>query len=246
VPTAGAHEWQALSPVVHGERAGGEECVEKLAAAVREPGGVTAGRAVVEVDVDLLHRQPGSEHVDRHPHLAAEPGCERKAGGAGTLAEAALARERLAGREARPQEDELPRDALGDPEPTAHAAGERGHAKVGVSLGEGCERSPQVGVAQEQRARRGHPLARAQRLALPSCFETQHDRAGLLRCRGGAVGGGSVDDEDLCVAELGPQGLDRLADPLHLIAGRNEDRELSHSGPARRLPPGRRRRSPSP
>ena len=97
---------------------------------------------------------------------------------------------------------------------------------------EGRKRPPQVGVAEEQRARRGHPLARAQRLALPSLLEAEDDRARVLRRRGGAVRGGSVDDEDLGVAELGPQGPDRLADSLRLIAGRNEDGELSHSEPA--------------
>jgi hypothetical protein len=109
---------------------------------VREAGGVTAGRAVVEVEVDLLHAQPGSERVDRHPHLAAEPGCEWEARGAGPLAQATLSGERLAGLEARPQVDELPRDALGNAESAAHAMRERGHAEVGVSLGKGRQRPP--------------------------------------------------------------------------------------------------------
>ena len=109
---------------------------------MREAGGVTAGRAVVEVEVDLLHAQPGSERVDRHPHLAAEPGCEREARGAGTLAQATLSGERLAGREARPHVDKLPRDALGNSESAAHAVRERGHAEVGVSLGKGRQRPP--------------------------------------------------------------------------------------------------------
>ncbi len=61
------------------ERAGREDGVDELAAAMEEARRVATGRAVVEVELDLLELEPGAKRVDRHPYLAAEAGRERKA-----------------------------------------------------------------------------------------------------------------------------------------------------------------------
>src|SRR6185503_6639055 len=147
---------------------------------VTETRRVAPGRAVVEIEVDLLDGEPGPQRVDGHAHLTPESRRKREAGCSRLLAQPALARERLAGREARPQTDELAPDALGEPEPTADAARERRHAQIRFSLRERRQRPAQVGVAEEERARRSHALAGGERLALPALRETEDDRAGRL------------------------------------------------------------------
>ena len=49
-----------------------EHEIGELAAAVREPAQVAAGRAVLEIELDLLDLEAGADGVDRHPRLDAE------------------------------------------------------------------------------------------------------------------------------------------------------------------------------
>src|SRR5918996_469783 len=67
---------------------------------VDEPRRVTAARPVLEVELDLLEGEPGAQRVDRHAHLAPEPGREREACRPRLDAHEPLARERLARRDA--------------------------------------------------------------------------------------------------------------------------------------------------
>jgi hypothetical protein len=120
--------------VVDGERAGREQDVQQLAPAVEEAGEVAPRGSMVEVDLDLFHAQPRPECVDRHPHLAAEARCQRKARRAGSGTQATLARQRLARCEAGAEGDELTGDSLGDPEPAAGFVAESRDDQVGVTL----------------------------------------------------------------------------------------------------------------
>ena len=100
-----------------------EHRVEQLAPPVEEPRRVAARGPVVEVDLDLLDGEAGAERVDGHAHLAAEAGREREAGRPGAYADEPLSRERLPGSDARAEPDQLPPDALGDPEAAADPLG---------------------------------------------------------------------------------------------------------------------------
>ena len=82
--------------MIHGQRARGEQCVEQLPSAVPGTRRVAPGRAVVEVEVDLLDGEPGPQRVDGHAHLTPESRRKREAGRPRLLAQPALAGERLA------------------------------------------------------------------------------------------------------------------------------------------------------
>src|SRR5581483_7301603 len=101
------------------QRSAGDERIDELAAAVREPAGVTARRAVAERHDDLRDVEPGAQDIDRHAQLAAEPGCERKGGAACPRRQEALAGERLAQPTAGAGPDHGPCDGLRDPEPAS-------------------------------------------------------------------------------------------------------------------------------
>ena len=56
------------------ERPAGIDGVPQLPRAVDEPAEVAARRTVAERKLHLADTQPRPRRVDRHPHLAAEPG----------------------------------------------------------------------------------------------------------------------------------------------------------------------------
>ena len=80
-----------------------------------EPAQDAAGRAVREVELDLLDGDARPCGVDRHARLGAEAGREREDGGARCGRQRALARQGLRHLEAPARADQLPRDALRDP-----------------------------------------------------------------------------------------------------------------------------------
>ena len=196
---------------------------------------VAARRAVVEVELDLLEGEAGAERVDRHAHLAAEAGSEREAGRAGAGTDDPLAGERLPRCGARAEANELPPHPLGDAEASADPAPESRHREVGVALDERPERPAQIGVAEEEPSRGRGALAGRQSLALAQPLDPDHDGARGLgpACR--PVLGAPVDDEDLGLGEVLPQGGHGLPDPVLLVARGDEDGQgvevATHSRP---------------
>jgi hypothetical protein len=114
-----ADERHARATVVHPQRSGCERRVEELPAAVYEAACVAAGRAMFELERDLLHVHPRVHGVDRHPCLRAEARRERKDSGARFSGKRALSRERLRRLEARAEADEGARGRLRNPEAAA-------------------------------------------------------------------------------------------------------------------------------
>ena len=77
--------------MVHTERAGGQNRVHELTAPVRKTGRVASRRPMVELEGNLLEAEAGSERVDCHPCLAAEPAGHREAHDPGPLQRQRLA-----------------------------------------------------------------------------------------------------------------------------------------------------------
>ena len=65
-----------------------------------------------------------------------KPDASGKAGRPGAYADEPLPRERLPGSDARAEPDQLPPDALGDPEAAPDSSAERRHREVGFAPGE--------------------------------------------------------------------------------------------------------------
>ena len=198
-----------------------------------EPADVAAGRAVLQVELDLGHPQPRPHGVDRHPRLDPEPrrhGEDRLARGRG---ERALTGERLADVHPSEPADERARDGLGEPEPASRSACEGRHREVGVRLDERREVAAEVGVAEKDRARAALPLRESQRLPLPAAGQPHDTRARRLGHGGRRVVRAVVGHHDLRLRERGPERRHRVADPRLLVARGDEDGEpLAHS-PAR-------------
>ena len=120
----------------------------------RKPGGVAAGGAVVEIELDLLEREPGAERVDRHPHLAAEAGREREARRPGPRAERAAAPRaaRAGATPVRSRTSSRP-TRLARPKPPPTRRLNAATARSASLVGQRQERPAQVGVDKEERAR---------------------------------------------------------------------------------------------
>ena len=157
-----ADERQAQPAVVDGERAGGEERVDELAAAVREAAEVAAGLAVAQRQLELRDAEPGARGVDRHAHFAAESGGEREALLRARPRDSARWPE-SGSRASKPASatDERARHALGDPEAAAAALGERGDREVGAVPDE----RPEVARRGRRRRARAAPAAQPARRA---------------------------------------------------------------------------------
>ena len=140
--------------------------VGELAAAVGEPAQVAPGRAVLEVELDLLDLEPGADGVDRHPRLDAEAHRDGEHGGAGARGEAALPRERLARREAAAQPDQRARRRLREPEAAADAASANAAIASSASDSTSGRRSPRRSASQS-RSGPGSSCALGERQRLP-------------------------------------------------------------------------------
>ena len=108
-PDGRADERQAEPAVVDGLRPAREHEIGELAAAVREPAQVAPGRAMLEVELDLLHLEAGADGVDRHPRLDPEAHRDGEHGRAGAAGQVALPGERLTWREPAAQPDQRAR-----------------------------------------------------------------------------------------------------------------------------------------
>src|SRR5919201_197139 len=243
IPTALA------KPGVERGRATGEGGVEQLAAAVEEAADVASGDAVAERELALLDPAAGADGVDRRADLATEPRRERKARLARRRRERALARERLACLEPAERLDEGAGSALRDPEAAAAPPREGRDREVDAAVSEPPEVALEVGVAEEQRSRRGLAFRKRERLALAQAREADDAGAGPLRDGGSRVAGAVVRDEELGSGEGAAKLRDRRPDARLLVPGRDQDGErLSH--PCRRVSARaaapRCRRTPSP
>ena len=91
-----ADERQAQAAVVDGLRPARENELDELAAAMSEASRGSAGRTMLELQLDLLDREALAGGVDRHPRLDPEAHRYGKHDLAGTLRQVALTGERLA------------------------------------------------------------------------------------------------------------------------------------------------------
>src|SRR5205814_8833110 len=166
--------------VVDGARAAGEQRVERLPPAVREAAGIPCGRAMAERQLEFGNPEAGPDRVDRHPHLAAEAGRERKACLAGGLRQRALARERFLRTEARKSPDEGAARLLGKPESAPLALGEGGDREIAVGCRELRQVSLDVGVDEEDAAGGRGALGEGEGLPFASSRQAEHLRPGTL------------------------------------------------------------------
>src|SRR6185436_11576066 len=133
---------------------------------VDEAGEVAAGRAVLEVDLDLADVEARPQGVDRHPGLDAEAGSGGEDLGAGPSRECALPGKRLLDAAPAPELDQAAGNRLGEPEPAAGAPREAGDGKVCIVFHERPEVSDEVGVAEEERPLAALALGERERLSL--------------------------------------------------------------------------------
>ena len=145
------------------------------------PRSVAAGRAMLEVELDLGDAKAGACGVDRHPRLDTEAGRDREELRARCAREDALTRQRLADTEPTAPGDERAGDRLGDPEAAARAVREDGDGEIGVDHDERCQVAAKVGVAEEEWPTGALALGERQRLALSPPWQPDDARPGLRR-----------------------------------------------------------------
>ncbi len=115
--------------------------------------------------------------------------------------------------------------ALGQTEPAADALAEDRDVDVRVPGEQRSQVAAEVGVAQEQPARRRRPLGRRERLPLAQAAKREHGCAGGLGPLGRAVARAVVGDEHLRLRKPRTQRLHGLADRRFLVPGGDEDRQ---------------------
>ena len=236
-----ADERQAQAAVVDGERPAASSASTSWRPRWAKP---AASRPVARCSSGsstLLDAQPGADGVDRHPHLAAEARREREAGRARRRRERRWPESGSRASKPVSSADERAAGALGDPEAAALPLGERGDGEVGAASSERAQVAAQVGVAEQQRARRRGALGERQRLALAAPRRAGATRApAASRALGRRVARAVVGDDDLAPRGTPPRSAATVcADPLLLVARGDEDgQRLSH--PLAR--PGRQRR----
>jgi hypothetical protein len=119
---------------------------------------------VTQRKLHLEDAQARARGVDRHSHLAAEPGCNREARGPRSPRDRALPGERLAHFEPAQQLDQSTAHALRETEASANSFREYGDVQIAALLKEGFELAREIGVAQQQRPRWRRTLGSRQRL----------------------------------------------------------------------------------
>ncbi len=192
---------------------------------MREPAQVAPGRAVIEVELDLLHLEAGTDGVDRHPRLDPEAHRNGEHGRAGARGQVALPRERLTRREPAAQPDQRARRRLREPEAAADARRERRDRELGLGIDERPQVATEIGVAEQERPRLELPLRERQRLPLAPSREPDHASACLLGALGGRIAGAVVGDDDQRLRELRAEPLDRCTDPALLVTRCDEHRQ---------------------
>ena len=212
--------------MVDGLRPAGEHELGELAAAMREPAQVATRRPMLELELDLLDLEPGADGVDRHPRLDAEAHRDREHRRASPLPTAS-AGPRGARAASRPQRSRISERAarLARPKPPPSLTLNTAIARSASVAASAAQVADEIRVTEEQRPRLELLLGQRQRLALAAAPEPDHAGAGCLGNGGRAVARAVVRDHDRRVGEACPERLDRLADPLLLVARGDEDGE---------------------
>ena len=104
---------------------------------------------------------------------------------------------------------------------------EGGDRQVAVPAEQRREVAAEIGVAEQEVARRRLALTERQRLPFPAVREPNDARAGVLGDARGRVARAVVGDDHLRLRELLPQLRDRRPDPRLLVARGDQDREGS-------------------
>ena len=192
---------------------------------MREPAQVAAGRPVLELELDLLDREPGPNRVDRHPRLDAEAHCDGEHAARGPLPTAS-AGPRAARASRRPHRRRISERAarLASPKPppslTLNTATARSESRAASP-----RRSPRRSASQRSSGPGSTcSLCERQRLSLAAAGEPDHPGPGRLGDGRGAVARAVVGDHDRRGREVPAQGLDGLADPAPPRHGRRRGR----------------------
>jgi hypothetical protein len=196
-PHLPADEWKPRPTEVDAERAAGIEHVPQLAPPVDEAAQVTAGWAMPKRQLDLPDAKPRSRRVDRHPHLAAEPGSDGKRRGSRSRRKRALTGERFARLHPGQELDQDASCPLRDAETATGLLGERRDGEIRLAVEYLRELTGEIGVAEQQRSGGSCPLACRQSLPLATAREAQHDGARFFCEVRGAVPGAVVGDDHL-------------------------------------------------
>ena len=166
----------------------------------RKPRDVAPGRAVVEVEVDLLDVSPARTRRWSSRTSHPKPGASGKHAARAARREPALAGERLAGRRSPPSPNELAPGALGQPEP---AAARRANAATrGPHLASASGASSPRRSASQRRSGPGATMRSPAVSASPFPRSAKRRTTAPAASASAAVPSrrGSVDDEDLGVA----------------------------------------------
>ena len=160
---------------------------------------------VPEGQSHLLDPETRARRIDRHPHLAAEAGRERKRRGANAGGERALTGERLALLDPRAQADDRARSSLRDAESPTLPLLERGDDEIAAAVEERDEVPFELRVAEEQPAGRSRALRRRERLAFAEAWEPKHGCARRLCRVCSSVARAVIADDHLGIRECGAQ-----------------------------------------
>src|SRR5436305_2031996 len=210
---------------------------------MEEAAEAAASAAVGEVQLVLADLVAGADRVDGHAQLHAIAAGEGQRGAQRLDPHRALARDRGGRVEAAKSPDRPVSESQREAEAAADPIREDRHREVAIpSLDriheryEPRRRIAQVAVAQQDDLRR---LALAQdrlgrgpdvpALAVRTAA-TDDAGAGAHRYLRGAVGGGVVGDPDDRERQRLAQSLDRLSDPVGLVAGGDDHGEVGHGG----------------
>jgi acetyl-CoA carboxylase biotin carboxyl carrier protein len=208
---------------------------------VDEAAQVAAGRAMLEVDLDLGQAQSGARGVDRHPELHAEPRRERKDRSERGAPQRALPRDRRLELQPRAPGERKPREAQRDPEAAAHPPGERRHRDVGSVQG-GDERHKALGARAEVAVAEHVERAGAAPLERPAGGERRRGalaeapagaddlRPGRTRQGGGRIARAVVGDDELRGGKGARQRGERRGDALRFVAGADDDQRVGRRG----------------
>jgi hypothetical protein len=177
----GANEWQAKPPVIDRLRPTGEHELDELTTPVCESTQIATRGAVLELELDLLHLEPCTHRIDRHPRLDAKSHGDREHGGPSPRREPPLARERLLHDEAGAQPDQRAGSSLRKPETPAFGDAEYRDSEISARLRKASNVAAKIGIAKKQWTWFDLPLGQCEHLTLPAPGQSDHLRTCPLR-----------------------------------------------------------------
>jgi acetyl-CoA carboxylase biotin carboxyl carrier protein len=200
---------------------------------------------VLEVQLDLLDPIAGPDGVDRHPHLHAKSLGEGQQLAQHFQSHRPLARDRRFGAKPAAALDCPAGEAERQSEAPSLPPGERGDGEIALVAFHGIHEADQLTrrrsqVAITQQDRRRLAAGRALNGALGRRFNispfaprgfTAHYPGTMLRCDPvGAVGGCIVSDNQLTARQPPCEGIERCANQVRFVMGRNDDYGLPGHG----------------